>query len=135
MATIGERIRELREQQGLTQDQLAARAGMSKGFLSDLENNKRNASAEYALRLAQALGASIDYLLRGVEASEPVKPPVIIPRELAEFAEQEGLSYSITVDLLTAHNSVVARRSKQGTPTLTVEEWRRLYEALKDVFK
>jgi transcriptional regulator with XRE-family HTH domain len=134
VSTIGDRIRELREQHNLTQEALAARAGISKGFLSDLENDKRNASAEYALRLAQALGASIDYLLRGEEAPAPVRGPVVIPRELAEFAEQEGLSYSTTIDLLAAHNSVVARRSKSGTPTLTVEEWRRLYEAIRDIF-
>lgn len=65
MATIGERIRHVREQKRFTQDRLADVAGISKGFLSDLENDKRNVSSEYILRIANALGASVDYLLTG----------------------------------------------------------------------
>ena len=42
MATTGDRIRGIRDERGLTQDRLAELAGISKGFLSDVENNKRN---------------------------------------------------------------------------------------------
>ena len=34
---IGQRIRQLREEAGLTQEKLAYEIGMSKGFLSDIE--------------------------------------------------------------------------------------------------
>ena len=59
MPSIGDRIREIREARTLTQDQLAERSGVSKGFLSDIENSKRNPSSEYVLKIANALGASI----------------------------------------------------------------------------
>jgi transcriptional regulator with XRE-family HTH domain len=134
VATVGERIRELRAERRLTLEQLAARCGISKGFLSDVENDKRGLSRDSLLRVAQALGASVDYILRGDEPETPFSAPVVIPHELAAFAEQEGLSYAKTVELLAAHNSVVARRSKEGTQTLSVDGWRRLLEAIKDIF-
>ena len=65
MATTGDRIREIREARGMTQDQLAVQASISKGFLSEVENNKRNISSDNLLKIANVLGASVDYLLRG----------------------------------------------------------------------
>jgi len=83
MASIGDRIREIRGKLGWTQEKLAAEAGISKGFLSDVENNKRSISAEYVLRIANALGASLEYLLRGETGKEErEREPVQIPREL-----------------------------------------------------
>ncbi|HEY7490288.1 MAG TPA: helix-turn-helix transcriptional regulator, partial [Candidatus Tectomicrobia bacterium] len=83
MATPGERIRYIREKKKMTQDRLAEAAGISKGFLSDVENNKRNISAKTLLQIANALGASVDYLLQG-EAKAPVeRTPVVIPPELS----------------------------------------------------
>lgn len=48
----------------MNQDILAERAGLSKGFLSDVENNKRNVGSQNLLKIANVLGASVDYLLR-----------------------------------------------------------------------
>lgn len=65
-ATTGERIRQMRLARGMTQDQLSSAAGISKGFLSDVENGKRDISSRNLLRIATALSASVDYLLQGV---------------------------------------------------------------------
>lgn len=83
MATTGDRIRFIREKKKMTQDQLTEAAGISKGFLSDVENNKRDIGSQYLLRIANALGASVDYLLQG-ETKEVVaeKAPVVIPPAL-----------------------------------------------------
>ena len=68
MATTGDRIRTDREATGWTQDKLAERAGgITKGFLSDLENNKRDVSAWYLLQIANALALS-----GAVQSSLPV---------------------------------------------------------------
>ena len=134
MPTVGERIREIRLDLDLNQDQLADRAGLSKGFLSDVENNKRNIGSESLLKLANVLGASVDYLLRG-EMSESVTPqPTVIPPELSQAAEELELSYTATVELLEAHRSVLARRSNKGLRKFSVDDWRKLHEALKKVF-
>ena len=53
---LGDKIRELREGIGLTQGQLADNAGVSQGYLSQLENGDvRNPSAAVLLRMAQAI--------------------------------------------------------------------------------
>lgn len=135
MPTVGDRIREIREHKNLTQDRLAELSNISKGFLSEIENNKRNPSSESVLRIANALGASIDYLLRGDDPlSRQPQQPVMIPPALAEAAERLNLSYSQTVELLEAHRSVIARRSNQQTKPFEVKDWEDLYKAIKKVF-
>src|SRR5690349_6475715 len=106
--TTGDRIREIRERRKLTQDQLADNAGISKGFLSDVENNKRNISSQAILRLANVLGASVDFLLRGETSDTAGTEPVVIPPELSQAAGELQLSYASTLELLEAHRSVIA---------------------------
>lgn len=134
MATVGDRIREVREEMRMTQDRLAELAGLSKGFLSDVENNKRNISAQNLLKIANVLGASVDYLLRGEVANVPAVEPVVIPPELSQAAQELELSYAATVELLEAHRSVIARRSNRGLRRFTVDDWKQLHEAIKRVF-
>jgi len=118
----------------MTQDQLAERAGMSKGFLSDVENNKRNVSSQNLLKIANVLGASVDYLLRGESREPAAAGPVVIPPELSQAAEELELSYAAAVELLEAHRSVIARRSNRTLRRFTVEDWKKLHEAIKRVF-
>lgn len=134
MATTGERIKQIREKKGLTQDQLAEAAGISKGFLSDVENNNKNISSQSLLRLANALGASVDYLLQGAARETVEKEPVVIPPELSEAAEQLKLSYAETLELLDAYKSVVARRSSKSQRQFSLEDWKNLHKAIKRVF-
>jgi transcriptional regulator with XRE-family HTH domain len=135
MAGPGDRVKAARERKTWTQEQLAAAAGISKGFLSDIENDKRNISSESALKIADALGISLDYLLRGEEGQrERDREPVKIPPELSQVAEEDGLSYRETLTLLEAHEAVVARRSAKSLQPPTVEEWRKLYHAIRDVY-
>lgn len=135
MPTIGDRIKEVRERRNWTQERLAQESKISKGFLSEVENNKRNISTDYVLRIAGVLGASLDYLLRGETGREErEREPVTIPRTLSEAAEQLGLSYSGTMTLLEAHQAVVARRAAQATRERSVEEWKELYAAISKVY-
>jgi transcriptional regulator with XRE-family HTH domain len=60
---LGKRIRELREEIGFTQGQVAGEAAVSQGYLSQLENGDvRNPSAAVILRLAQAIHVDPDDL-------------------------------------------------------------------------
>lgn len=135
MASTGDRIRQIREQKKQTQDQLAVAAGISKGFLSDVENNKTDISSQALLRIANALGASVDYLLKG-ETKEPVQEhvPVVIPPALSRAAHELRLTYAETLELLNAHDSVVARRSLRSQKEFSSEDWIRFHKALKKVF-
>ena len=135
MATVGERIKQVRESKGWTQDRLADEAKISRGFLSEVEKHGKNISLDLLLRVANALGASVAYLATG-EGSQPgEKKPVMIPRALSEAAEQLHLSYPETLDLLEAYNSVIARRSSRFKGTKSVNDWKDLHEALRNVVK
>jgi transcriptional regulator with XRE-family HTH domain len=60
---LGKRIRELREEIGVTQGRVAYEADVSQGYLSQLENGDvRNPSAAVILRLAQAIHVDPDDL-------------------------------------------------------------------------
>lgn len=137
MATIGDRIKEVRERRRWTQDKLAKETRISKGFLSEVENNKGtgNIGAEYVLRIANALGVSLDYLLRGeVGEEERARQPVTIPRSLSEAAQQLGLTYAQTLTLLDAHQAVIARRSATSVREPNVEEWKALWKTITQVY-
>jgi transcriptional regulator with XRE-family HTH domain len=131
VSSLGGRIREIREAKGMTQEQLAGRAGMSKGFLSEVENDRRNLSSRILLRIATELGATVDYLLTGVTAATDAPRAIEIPVELSTVAEDLHLTHSETVGLLEAYNSLIARRNPHGSRRYTESDWRHLHEALK----
>ena len=59
-ALVGRNVRRARIEQGLTQEELAERAGTSQFYISSLEAGRRNPTVETVVALAQALG--VDYL-------------------------------------------------------------------------
>ncbi len=63
MENLGETIKLLRLEKGLSQPQLAKRIGVSNGIISIWENNVNEPKATYIKRLAIELGVSADYLL------------------------------------------------------------------------
>lgn len=139
-STLGQRVAMLRQEEGLTQRQLADRADVSPTFISDIENDKRNVSSAVLMQIGDALGASLDYLLRGKtkDQKRPPSRPRSIPSELEVAAQEEGWSYSDTIALLDAKQMVLARRggrrekSKKGVEDLNREEWIRLHDSLMD---
>ncbi|MDO4492654.1 MAG: XRE family transcriptional regulator [Clostridia bacterium] len=59
MAGIGEKIRLLRLQRGLTQEELAARTELSKGFISQLERDITSPSIATLMDILEALGTDV----------------------------------------------------------------------------
>ena len=130
--SVGERLRYVRVQRGLSLEALAERAGVSKSFLWGVENDKSGISGERLLKVANVLGASLDYLLRGERSPGMERPPSIeIPRELGELAEEHHLTYGQTLALLEIDRSLVARRRQTGKPHMSKNDWARLYEGVK----
>ncbi len=134
MSTVGNRIRTRREELGWTQDDLARKASISKSFLSDLENGKRNVGADKLLDIARALSLSMDYLMKGKdgEVSESASTEVQIPTALAEFARDQGLSFRETLALLEMQNQIIAHRSSVKKGDLETVDWQKFYEAVKE---
>jgi transcriptional regulator with XRE-family HTH domain len=56
LAALGQRIREIRQSRGYSQEALALKAGIDRTYVSSLERGKRNVSALNVRRLAKALG-------------------------------------------------------------------------------
>ena len=134
MATVGERIKSRREELGWKQDDLATKAGISKSFLSDLENGKRNVGADKLLDIARALTLSLDYLMTGKDAEKPtpISKELQIPAALAEFAEEEGLTFRQAIALLEMQNQIIAHRSSVKKGDLNKVDWQKFYEAVKE---
>jgi len=128
---LGDRIKSRRTDLGWTQDQLAQKAGISKGFLSDVENGKRSVGADKLLDLAQVLGLSLDYLMKGADTEVP-EDEVEIPAGLAKFASRAGLSFRQTMTLLAMQRQIIAHRSTGGKQTLDKVDWPKFYESVKE---
>ena len=60
---LGKRIRDLRFRRGLTVQQLAEASGLSKGFISQVENDRISPSLATLRDLARALETSIAFLV------------------------------------------------------------------------
>lgn len=62
---MGRRIRMMRKQTGMTQEQFAKRVGISTSFMGHIERGTRIASLETLEGLVDALNSSMDYIARG----------------------------------------------------------------------
>jgi len=69
---IGSFVRRLREQKRLTQDELAARTGITYQYLSGLENGRENFSIGILESLGKALECPLPHLVAGAFASPSV---------------------------------------------------------------
>jgi transcriptional regulator with XRE-family HTH domain len=72
MASLGEKIRLLRKEKGLTLDELAIKAESSKSYIWELENRTPpSPSAQKLAKVAEALGVTLSYFLDdGSEVSQ-----------------------------------------------------------------
>ena len=63
VAQLGRNVRAIRISLGLSQEELAFRAGMKRTYLSDLERGVRNPTVRAVERLALAMEVAADQLL------------------------------------------------------------------------
>ena len=66
--TLGQRLRMAREALGESQVNLAVAAEISQGYLSQIETDEREPTFSIAVRLARALGISLDELATKVSS-------------------------------------------------------------------
>ncbi len=73
-ALVGRNFARIRQEKGLTQEQLEERSGFSQQYISGLEQGKRNPTIVTLFELAQALGVShIDLVMPDNKAKPPRK--------------------------------------------------------------
>ncbi len=116
--SLGQRVKRLREEQGLSLSELARRSGkISRSYLYQIESGESSPTADKLESLAKALGASVPDLL-GISTE---RPP--IPDALRAFAGRRGLSPA-EVDML-------AGIRYRGRKPESEAEWSLLYRAIR----
>jgi len=120
--SVGGRIRRYRQDRQLSLSQLAEQAGVSKGYISALENDPhaRRPSAETLYAIAKALGVTMSDLLgRKLLAAARIE----IPTSLREFADEQNLPEA-DVQMLSAIQF-------RGDPPRTKQRWQYIYNAIR----
>ncbi|MCG7409005.1 helix-turn-helix domain-containing protein [Paenibacillus sp. ACRRX] len=85
--STGNRIAELREAKGWTQEDLAAKLGITRAALSHYEKNRRKPDFETLTLLADCFEVSIDFLV-----GRTLIPDMILSEPVRAFADQLELS-------------------------------------------
>lgn len=71
LAALGEVVKALRREKGLTQERLAKQAGITVTYVSRIENGQRNLTWSTLTRLCQGLGVPRSALVAQLEVAEP----------------------------------------------------------------
>lgn len=82
---LGERLRFLRKERGLSLEQLASKSGVALATLSRIENGKGSGTFRTHQRISDALGLSLPELYRGLETQEQEALLLEPDREEAEI--------------------------------------------------
>lgn len=125
MGVIGDRIRQLRERRGLSQEELGLRAERSQGLISQLETGVTKWTEETLQHIAKVLGVSIAQIFL------PDPLPVIALTEagpdgyhLSDYSVGAGFDYiQCPPDVLHPHAYALQVRGDSMVPTL-YDGWR-----------
>lgn len=91
--TLGQRIRQLREEEDLSLRELARKLGVSAAFLSDVELGRRYPSDRTLARIARVLGTALE----GLQEYD-TRPPLDELRRLAAQDPAYGLAFRRVID-------------------------------------
>ena len=91
---IGDVLRDLRQQKGRTLRQVAGRASVALGYLSEVERGQKEASSEILASVAEALDVPISTIMREVgdriAVLEGLQPfPDVVPDDLVAAVDAE----------------------------------------------
>ena len=86
MMDIGKKIRQLRLRLGLTQEELAARTELSKGFISQMERNLTSPSIATLMDILEALGTDVASFFAADGVNEKI---VFTPGDMFENEDDE----------------------------------------------
>lgn len=90
---FGDLVRKQRGLRGISQDELAGRAGLHRTYVADIERGARNPSLESIDKIAKALGVPLAMLF---------VPP---SRQNAELSENERAASSLPLDILLVEDN------------------------------
>jgi len=104
---VGERVREFRQDLGLTMEQFAEQAGLSIGMLSKVENGQTSPSFATLTSLAHTAGVPFTAFFRGLDEEHDA---IIVPAgeglEISHEGDGPGRSYRDLGSLRGAHREI-----------------------------
>ncbi|HAH08434.1 MAG TPA: hypothetical protein DCM05_18220 [Elusimicrobia bacterium] len=89
-AFIGKRIREERQAQDRTLEDVASAAGTDRSFLQQIETNKRKPSIIKVYHIATALGLTLDQLFKGCRKPAMADPDEVFARKVSSLVREAG---------------------------------------------
>lgn len=89
---LGNRVCELRESMGLSQEKFAEKCNISRVTVSNIENANTKASAENLNRIARACNVTVDYLQYGSQYSVCSEIACFLPGEQKFINQYRKLS-------------------------------------------
>jgi tetratricopeptide (TPR) repeat protein len=124
-AGLGDRVRQLRINRGLTQTDLAGER-FSKEYLSQIERGKTRPTSETIEWLASRLGVDRSFLETGVSSSDRDRAEGVVSRAEAAIEAHE---YTEAVQMLTAVRDALENASAPHLElrALLAESWARMY--------
>lgn len=128
---LSQKIRQLREEKEWSLNELAERAGISKAYLSQLENNRsKQPSGEILLKIASALRTTIADLL-----DKPVRVHAKdfgeMPDGLRELIDEQGETLDIREEDVKMLMSIRYRGNQPETP----EDWEHILRTIRIVMR
>ena len=112
MKTLGERIRELREENDLSLRELATKMDVSAAFMSDVELGRRYLSDKHMVAVARALGTSMDDL-----REHDTRPPLREFRRATLSNPEYGFAFRQMMDRNISSQEIldfISQRDKKG---------------------
>lgn len=108
---IGERIKLLRQEQGMTQVQLSEILDMTQSNLSAIERGVRGVTVHQVVRIAKALRVSTDQILLAEKAPTSAgRPKKRLMRRLLRIQELKDRDQKILLDLLDSFVTAAHRK-------------------------
>ena len=130
--SLSQKIKQLRKEEGLSLGRLAETAGVSKAYLSQLENSvSKQPSAEILLKIASALGTTIADLL-----DKPVRVRAEdfrqkVPKGLRELIDERGETLDIREEDVKMLMNIEYRGKKPKTPG----DWEHVLQTIRIILR
>lgn len=108
LVELAQRLRRIRLERGLTLEEVASRGGLTRGWLSKVENFRVTPSLPALDGLAKGLGVSLSELFEGLDE----RPPLVVVRR----DERRPLRRDDELSTLTYHSLAFPRTSRAMDP-------------------
>lgn len=127
MMTPGQKIRELRQAKNMSLNRLAKRSGVSKSYLSQLENGGSTApSAEILMKIAKPLYTTISELLCQ-DTTVLATDFIDLPRGLGRLIRES----SVRLDIREEDVKMLRQIHYRGSVPKLAEDWEQILQTIR----